>query len=1130
MKSIFRADVPPEKLTIFRADVPPEELTKETDAFGHRDYAETIAAVLVEAEPPFTLGLFGPWGVGKTTIIEEVGRRLPKSCAFAIFDAWRYEGDALRRHFLTEISRQLHKKKQLDAGYNRKRELEELTTPVSSVRPAGWSVNRVSLVRAAINSTVVGVVAFFLMTRYLPLDASTLGAVVSAVVTLGLFVATSVTQIFDLKFETVTRPRLEDPERFTEKFENLLGHLKPSRLVVAIDNIDRCSPERIEQIFETLNTFLEPAGAVGHAQGLSNVLSKKRANGERKEAVFLVAADDEALRRHLEAREARASLPSVGEGVAVAVSSVPLPLREDVGRYADEYLRKIFKASIPIKPLLDEDMRTYINRELDRFVSVHPLADEERKRLVEVIAAALKRNPRRVRQFVKNLELRLRLIRARELSGAIASELSGEVLLVAKLTLLEEEWPRSFAMVARDPRLLDQWHAKQPSGDLGGVPDGKDQAFRSFLNASRGVRSEHLPAFLSLKQSQEELDLPRFGEFRDALRSGDGDVVAEVLVDGDVAVVRRYAEQLVPMLRRELLRGYLDAARSIVETAAAEARLATESATLELLAEAARDAKLRPELRLADPSSVLRVGQQLAEEDFGLLLEPFTDLVSFKREGKERLSQVIDALAEVADKLPARSGGAVTESLRSDDLVEAFADYLPLAERAPTLLPTEAGAKALEAFAGDFDVSSPAFRIVQLRLDQDPPSDEQDRFLTVATDRVVSRLTAGDTGGGFQEEASELVAAAQKLSRPNESAIDTALSSLEPVLTHAIRAGIAYQILDLAAVCAALKGDAGSPVIDPFVQTCSQQDPDVLISYALASGADLKPVMKNSLLPVLAQLADGEHPAERQQRAADAILLVSPNDEAGHLACAVVQTATLGEFAAVETHLHRHSELLKDTLPKIAEALLTRAQSLGDSGAAPAFPALLQLVDAMSDEQRERLRGLLRQTIITSGANSLDDLATVLQQAEGEAKFAPDYELLVCEVWDSLKGQPDPQQSLFTYVAERFPRLDPDRRAAFITQFGLWIVQLPQARLTLAQNLAGIPDLKAGERTKLVDKIIEAEGIEVDVNARAGLLQAARGIEGLKGSAAAKRIQERLAALAGGSAEDQQVHSLLTQE
>jgi KAP-like P-loop domain-containing protein len=80
------SSVDPRAKSVFRADVPPETLSAETDAFGHRDYAATIASAVAEAEPPFTLGLFGPWGVGKTTILEEVGRSCRPGCAFAIFD------------------------------------------------------------------------------------------------------------------------------------------------------------------------------------------------------------------------------------------------------------------------------------------------------------------------------------------------------------------------------------------------------------------------------------------------------------------------------------------------------------------------------------------------------------------------------------------------------------------------------------------------------------------------------------------------------------------------------------------------------------------------------------------------------------------------------------------------------------------------------------------------------------------------------------------------------------------------------------------------------------------------------------------------------------------------------------
>lgn len=1107
------AGIPP---SVFRAEVPPTVLDDETDAFGHRDYAATIASVLAEAEPPFTLGLFGPWGLGKTTIIEEVGRRLPQDCAFAVFDAWRYEGDALRRHFLGEVSRQLLKSQELDDAYDREKELEELTTPVSSVRPAGWSVSRVNLLRAIINSLLVGGFVFAVMKFGLSLRASTLGAFASALVALALFVVTPLTQILDVKFETVTRPRVEDPERFTEKFESLLGHLKRRRLVVAIDNVDRCGPERIEKIFDTLNTYLEPAGTAGRAQGVSPLLAKKRAKGEIKEAVFLVAADDEALRCHLEAREAKASL----------TSDNPRPSREDIGRYADEYLRKIFKASIPIKPLLDGDMRAYVNRELDRFVREHPLASEERRRLVEVIARALKRNPRRVRQFVHNLELRLRLISTRETSGAIAAELSKEVLLVAKLTLLEEEWPRSFALLVSDPRILDDWHAKQTSDDLNEIPDGSDPSFRSFLSASRGIRSEHLPAFLSLKQSREELDLPRFEEFRAALLQGDAAAVFDVLANVDETTIRRYADHLLPMLRKEIESGYLDAARSIVETAAADAKLSTENATLELLTEAARDNRLRHELRLANPEPLLLVGQHLPEENFALLVQPFTDLASFYSEGKARLFDVASALAEVAERLPEHSRIAITESIRSSDLIDDFVDYLPLVERVPTLLPNEAGVKALEAFTSDFNTDGPAFQIIQLLLGQDPPTELQDRFLTIAIERIANRLNAGDAGTDLEEEASALAAVAQMLRRPTTNAINTALSNLESIIPQSITVGIGYQVLDLVAVCAELPSDVEPSRIGQLVQIAVGQNPDVLIAYVLNRGSAIGPNMTSSLLPALSQLANGGHPIERQEQAASAILAISPNDEGGHLTGAVQRAAAQGDFPSVETHLDHHPVVLEKTSSLIIESLLAHAEAMSVD-AAPAFPTLYRLVTVMSEDDRARLRDLLRQMIIASSI-SLDPIAAVLQQAEEEPSFAHQYELLVRDVWDHLKSQPDPPQNLFHYVAKRFSRLDSDRRAAFITQFGIWIIQLRHTRLSLPQLLEAIPDLKALEQAQLVEKIIEVERIEGDINTRASLLQAARNIEGGPRRVAAKRLKARLTALEGSdSVDDQQVSQLL---
>lgn len=99
----------------------------------------------------------------------------------------------------------------------------------------------------------MGVLVFLGLKFGLTVDESALGSVIAAVVTLSVLLITSVGQVFDIKYETITRPRLEDPERFTEKFEDLLGHLKVQRLIVAIDNLDRCAPERVEEVFDTLN-------------------------------------------------------------------------------------------------------------------------------------------------------------------------------------------------------------------------------------------------------------------------------------------------------------------------------------------------------------------------------------------------------------------------------------------------------------------------------------------------------------------------------------------------------------------------------------------------------------------------------------------------------------------------------------------------------------------------------------------------------------------------------------------------------------------------------------------------------------------------------------------------------------
>src|SRR5436190_20843691 len=114
----------------YRADTPPDISQAGADAFGHKDYARALVDTLQAVEAPFTIGLFGEWGTGKTTILKEVERQLAASgdTEVVIFDAWRYEGEALRREFLTDLCEQLWEKGQLTPEFNAGELREDLTT------------------------------------------------------------------------------------------------------------------------------------------------------------------------------------------------------------------------------------------------------------------------------------------------------------------------------------------------------------------------------------------------------------------------------------------------------------------------------------------------------------------------------------------------------------------------------------------------------------------------------------------------------------------------------------------------------------------------------------------------------------------------------------------------------------------------------------------------------------------------------------------------------------------------------------------------------------------------------------------------------------------------------------------
>ncbi|MBO8144200.1 MAG: hypothetical protein H0Z16_06435 [Thermodesulfobacterium sp.] len=74
----------------------------------HEKIAESISRLITTEEKRISIGLEGPWGSRKSTIISILKRKLKETTLSILliqFDAWAHEGDPLRRIFLLRFGR-----------------------------------------------------------------------------------------------------------------------------------------------------------------------------------------------------------------------------------------------------------------------------------------------------------------------------------------------------------------------------------------------------------------------------------------------------------------------------------------------------------------------------------------------------------------------------------------------------------------------------------------------------------------------------------------------------------------------------------------------------------------------------------------------------------------------------------------------------------------------------------------------------------------------------------------------------------------------------------------------------------------------------------------------------------------
>lgn len=426
----------------------------EVDLLGFDQIVDAIAELVAAPRLlPLTIGIFGDWGSGKSSLMAMARRRLEQDSDFVCvsFSPWQHEDyDDVKTALMATVLKSLLQRRGIfeksgEAVADTVRPLwTKLARRIDWFRAIGFAAKGLGTVSLLAHGNPAGVgtgtgaledLRHVLRPAQLSELAKEVGKDASELVKKG-----------DDKVEVrLIGQESESIEQsvtdFRSDFRDLLQRLPIKTLVVFIDDLDRCLPPNIIDMLEALRLFL----AV-------------------EKTAFVVGADENIVRYAIASR-----YPEVpGHSV-------------DVGR---DYLEKIIQVPLRVPPLTTSETETYLNLlgcaqvledgQFDKLVS---LARENRRtkglgvamnygiakshlgtdhpqlaahmdlvaRIAPVLSGEFQGNPRYTKRFMNTLVLRRRIAQARNVHLDQAT--------LAKLMLLEYFHETQF-------RQLYRWQAQ----------------------------------------------------------------------------------------------------------------------------------------------------------------------------------------------------------------------------------------------------------------------------------------------------------------------------------------------------------------------------------------------------------------------------------------------------------------------------------------------------------------------------------------------------------------------------------------------------------------------------------------------------------------------------------------------
>jgi hypothetical protein len=450
----------------------PEDI--KSARFGHKEIADSLLSLINHCPTPFTIGLFGRWGAGKSTISYMLQSGiLQNKYGFVLFDVWKHEADALRRTFLKESVNQLNAQKKLPDDFSLAERLESKTTITFDGDfqiKSFFKKNRLLIISifACFLLTAV-LIKQFLGNENFKLFITTFFAILTSGGVLAKILPKIITSSKTIIHEL---DRFQDPQEFQQELERILLNLKAKKLLIVFDNLDRVTHDKAIQILATINTFLE----------IKNVKDKG--------VISLIACDDRAIKEHLK--------------------NVYKVLGGDKEVFdEEEFLRKFFNAILRIPDFYPTELESYAQYLLNQ-TNIQELKESS---VAWIVTKAYRNNPRQIIQFINQLIGMYVLVEKRIESNSLPlGFLSGNIAKLAKFLILYNKFPKQMQTL-RQERV---WSLEQVVNLKKEATDFAD--LNNFLKETEQIPIDNLNIFLTLRRSEFEVQLPGYNELAIALQ------------------------------------------------------------------------------------------------------------------------------------------------------------------------------------------------------------------------------------------------------------------------------------------------------------------------------------------------------------------------------------------------------------------------------------------------------------------------------------------------------------------------------------------------------------------------------------------------------------------------------------